>query len=180
MHSSKLSHWTTFIVNVIILFVLVWCIGLMFFILNCILFLLCFVLSSLMACDPIRSSLLMSPLVGRSNWRHLMKLWSWLSLHTYKEESSWAHITRHTTSPKQAPSEANRDPHIVIEQASSTVACSATCPFFNHTKCNIYGETHELGMCMAQDNASKDVKAMVGDPGCNIYGKTNPHHQGLH
>ena len=45
---------------------------------------------------------------------------------------SRAHITRRTTSPKQAPSQATRDPHRDAEQASSTVAGSATCPFFSH------------------------------------------------
>ena len=56
----------------------------------------------------------------------------WLSLHAYKEEPSWDHITRHIISPKQAPSQANRDPYRDTEQASSTVASSVTCPFFSH------------------------------------------------
>ena len=33
---------------------------------------------------------------------------------------------------KQAPSQANRDPHRDAKQASSTVACSATCSSFSH------------------------------------------------
>jgi len=35
--------------------------------------------------------------------------------------------------------------------------------------CNIYGGAHESGMCMAQDDASKEVNYM-----------TNPHRQGFH
>ena len=45
---------------------------------------------------------------------------------------SRAHITRRITSLKQAPSQATRDPHRDTKQASSTIASSATYPFFSH------------------------------------------------